>query len=245
MMHLNPLVIFSAVLNQIQPNSSSALLNPTDMNPSNAEIPSLDWKADYYAALHAWKAVKENGTHDHTPMPPPRMITSVQIGLILKATKPAPKRKPKTPSCKHALCVEVWTVPHDSIVRHKRSTQWRKFAQLRTEAGFEKTLAGAVGSQFVTQAFADWAMTIVLDRKPNTRLSDLYGLFHDNNNGWHYYDEHLLRVDMADPNKPVAYIYRNRELLMVEALETDHAGNKFPDGGIQTHTMRGDYANDQ
>ena len=240
----DPVATISTTFNQTPHSSSTPLLNLISTRSSDLEPPSLDWRADYYAAFDAWKAVKEDGKHDHTPMPPPCMITSVQIGLILKATKPAPKRKPKTPPCKHALCVEIWTVPHDAIVRHRRSTQWRKFAQLRTEAGFEKTLTGAVGSQFVTQDFADWALTIVLDRKPNTRLNDLYGLFHDNNNGWHYYDEHLLRVDMADPNKPVAYIYRNRELLMIEVLETDHAGNNFPDGGIQTHTMRGDYAND-
>lgn len=135
----------------------------------------------------------------------------------------------------------MWTAPHDQIIRHKRTTQWRRFAQLRTEAGFEKTLAGAVGSKFVSQDFADWALEVIQNRAPNTRLNDLYGLFHDANGGWNYYDEHLIWVDMSDLNKPTVHLFRNRARLTILELETEHAGHKLPDGSIQTHTIRQDY----
>lgn len=240
----DPIATMNAILNQIQPTNATMMLNPVLSNSSNTEIPSLDWKADYYAALTAWKPVKEydeNGTHDHTPMPPPEMITSIQLGFILKAARPEPKRKPKTPAYKHKLCVEVWTVPHDQIIRHKRATQWRRFSQLRTEAGFEKTLTGAVASKFITQDFADWATAILHDRAPNTGLNDLWGIFHDNNGHWTYYDEHLIRIDMSDSNKPVAHLYRNRVKLTILELETEYAGHKLPDGGTQTHVIRTDF----
>lgn len=81
----DPIAAMHAILNQIHPNSSAPMLNPISTNPSSTEIPSLDRKADYYAALNSWKPVKEYtsiGTHDHTPMPPPEMITSIQLGFI-------------------------------------------------------------------------------------------------------------------------------------------------------------------
>lgn len=244
-MSLDPIATMHDILDQIQANPTASVLNPSSTSTATVEIPALDWKADYYAALNAWKPVKEDRRHDHTPMPPPRLITSMQVGFIAKAPKAEPKRAPKTPPYKHKLCVEVWTVPHDHIVRNKRHTQWRRFAQLRPEAGFEKTLNGAVASRFVSQDFANWAMGLVRDRRPNTRLNDLYGLFHDSNGGWNYYDEHLVRIDMADPNKPVAYVYRNRELLTDLTMTTEHAGHTLPDGGTQTHEIRQDFGHDE
>ncbi|SEO42504.1 hypothetical protein SAMN04487843_101345 [Methylobacterium sp. ap11] len=201
------------------------------------------WKAAYFESMRIhWKPVFEAGTdgklHDHTPMPPFDLITSLQIGFIAKKPSKAPKRRPLTPPYSHKLCVEAWTVPVAEIVRHKKSTQWRKFAQLRTEAGFEKTIRDATVKGHIMAEFRDWALALAHERKPNTGMNDLWGLIHDNNNGWHYYDEHLIKVEMDKPDRPVVSIWRDRVCLGQVALGTDFAGHSFPDGATQTHTIR-------
>src|SRR3954464_4633759 len=137
-----------------------------------------------------------------------RSITrsSLQASLIEKPTKLEAKRKPRTPPYKHKLCVEVWTVPVNTIVRHKNRTQWRRYGQLRTSTGFVVTIQKATKDGYLTADFRDWALSQA-DSRPN--LNDLWGTFHDNNGGWNYYDEHLIQVDMADPELPVLKLWRD------------------------------------
>lgn len=230
----DPIALMKTLLEQSGTSNTPGLV---PVIPTTVPITS-DWKPAYYEALKSWKPVIENGRHDHSPMPMGQTITSLQIGLIQKAAKPAPKRAPRTPPYTHKACVEVWTVPHDQIVRHKATTQWRRFAQLRIETGFEKVVKDAASKGHVTADFRDWSLAVVGKQgKPN----DMWGIFHDNNGGWHYYDEHLVRVEMTDPNEPVVHLWRNRHYLTGMKLLTEFAGNVLPDGSIQTHTHRENY----
>ena len=221
----------------LEQSGTSSTPDLVPISPPSVPIVT-DWKTAYYDALKSWKPVIENGRHDHSPMPMPGTITSFQVGLIQKAAKPAPKRLPRTPPYTHKACVEAWTVPHDQIVRHKSATQWRKFAQLRIETGFEKVVKDAASKGHITPDFRDWSLAIVgRQGKPD----DMWGIFHDNNGGWHYYDEHLVRVEMTDPKEPVVHLWRDRSYLTAMKLTTEFAGNPLPDGGIQTHTQRENY----
>jgi len=181
--------------------------------------------------------------HDHTPMPPAGLITSIQVGLIDKGeAKPSrAKRKRKILHVPYRCkaCIEVWTVPVADILRQKSKTCWRRFTQLRQRDSFEATLKGMVQKGHVSEEFKEWALDQMYAGPLNTGLNDLYGVPHDNNNGWHYYDEHLVRVRM-DSEDPAVDLFLNRETVISLELATDYAGHMFPDGARQTHVGRED-----
>jgi hypothetical protein len=225
-------------------NALMANLNTTTATSNPATTPepaSKDWKADFYDVITSdeWKVVGERiGTkfHDHSPMPPKHAITSVQVGLIRKARKPAKKNPKAPPPSAISACVEIWTVPEAQIVRHKNHTQWRKFSQLRDSVGFEFTVKNALGQKHITEEFASWAMKFAYRQR---RDEDLFGLIHDVNNGWHYYDLHLVHICMANCDQPVADLYRNGERVASVEMSTEFAhGEPMPNGDTQTHVGR-------
>ena len=210
-------------------------------------IPSSTWKDEFMTAVQsdAWRPVieinRDGRTHIHTPMPPASRITSVQLGLIDRGARPTKTERCKSPY-RYKLCVEMWTVPHDQIVRHKSKTCWRRFAQLRPESAFVSILTGnMLNHEHITPEFKDWVLDLLNTRRMNTGMNDLYGVFHDNNGGWNYYNEHFVWVKMDDSD-PVVDLYRNRELIKSIPLSPQYAGSAFgvtfPDGSRQTFSAR-------
>ena len=207
--------------------------------------PSTDWKAEYFAVIQngPWRPVTElkgDKLVDRTPLPPRDLITSVQTQLIKvgRADKPTKrKRSPKQPQPYTVkIGVEVWTVPHEQIVRHKKQTQWRKFAQLRCDESFERTLQNALDQGFIgKQFFKDAAGFAYQQKKPN----DLYGIFHDSKPGWHYYDMQFVHVNMDDPEAPVANVYQNGNLLVsIEMMDVSEYTSPMDNGDCETHNGR-------
>lgn len=233
-----------AVQNEAAEASTSPTTAPTIVPTST------NWREEYLDVIQngPWRAVREIGAdgklHDHTPMPPLANLTSIQVGLMAIAERPSKskkgqKRKPIDPPATHKLCIEIWTVPKEQITRHRDKTQWRRFSTVRVPLAFAKTATNAQAKGHLSTGFRNWALA-ESQSGGNQGLNDLYGLVHDNNNGWHYYDEHLTAVRMNDPENLRAEIFVNRNLVIQVDLDELDQPIRFDDGNKVTHIGRVD-----
>ena len=207
--------------------------------------PSADWKADYLDVIQngPWRPVTElkgDKLVDRTPLPPRNLITSVQTQIIKvgRADKPTKRKRSSKQAQPYTMKigVEIWTVPHEQIVRHKKQTQWRKFAQLRCDESFELTLQNAMNQGFIDkQFFKDTCSFAYQQMKPN----DLYGIFHDATSGWHYHNLQFVHVNMDDPEAPVAHVYQTNNLLVsIPMSDVTEYTKAMDNGDRETHNGR-------
>lgn len=227
---------------------------PTRVAPTPTALLPLDWRAAFKDALvnGPWRPVQEIGQdgrlHDHSPMPPKEMITSVQATLFKEAERVSTAKrkrdtKPKDMPASHRLLIEIWTVPHAEIVRKRSATQWRRYCQLRTGKGAVGSLTNALRTGQISREFKDYAEGIIFGRGAGSDR-DLFGVPYDKELGWFYYDEHLIEIDMSDEEEPVLRLHRLREVVAEIILTDEYADPtcRMQSGGFITHTGRENFA---